>query len=190
MDEKPYIGHRRGKVGDNSIHIEGSIAETLAKKFAPYSFQVGILQDGPHYAPAERFKSGKRKGQAPPLKTFAGGPARRQSRVVDGTLSSVSQDFRKFLGFNYLTKPFEKRTPEYSNWIASFFSMALGSGKLRNKKRCENFLQAIVRNPILGGKYGRNRRATIKKKGFDRKGIDTAQFFKAIRAKVRISLNG
>lgn len=162
------------------MHLNGSVADTLAKKFAPFSFQVGILQDGPHYAAAQ----GKK------LKSFAGGPARRQTRVVDGTLAGVSKDFRKFLGFNYLTKPFQKRSPDMAKFVATFFQMALGDGKVRMKRRCENLLQAIVRNPILSGKYGRNRRVTAKIKGFNRKGIDTAQFFKAIKARVRIGFNG
>lgn len=165
---------------DADIHFERAIGQVLAGKFRPFSFQVGILHDGPHYAAAEG------KG----LKSYAGGPARRQTRKVYGTLNGVSKEVRKFLGFNYLKRPFDAITAERTKFVTAFFQMALDSGKLRNKARCENLLQAIVRNPILAGRYGRNRRATAKRKGFNRKLIDTAQFFKAIRAKVRIGQNG
>lgn len=156
------------------------LGEVLAGKFRPYSFQVGIIQDGPHFAAA----------QGKSLKSYAGGPARRQTRKVDGTLSSVSKSVRGFLRFNYLTQPFKKASVERAKFVQAFFEMALRAGGTRNVKRCENLLQAIVRNPILSGKYGRNRRATAKRKGFNRKLIDTAQFFKAIRARVRIGING
>jgi hypothetical protein len=45
-------------------------------------------------------------------------------------------------------------------------------------------LQAIVRNPILRGDYGKNKKETIKRKGFDRYMIDTGQFFNSIIARV------
>jgi hypothetical protein len=47
-----------------------------------------------------------------------------------------------------------------------------------------NAIQAIVRNPILRGDYGRNNLFTQKVKGFNRLMIDTGQFFNNIKARV------
>lgn len=166
--------------GRGDIFLDRSIAEVLTAKFRPYSFQVGILKNGPHYAAAR----GK------PLKSYAGGPARRQTRKPDGTLASVSKDVREHLRFNYLTRPFQTATQERTKFVYAFFNLVFKDGGIAiSKKRCENLLQAIVRNPILSGKYGRNRRQWARVKGFNRKLIDTAQFFKAITAKVRISVS-
>lgn len=177
-----------GGPGRNEIYLDRSLEQVLIKRFAPYSFQVGILQNGPHYAAMEPTTRGKNKGK-PRLKSFAGGPARRQSRTPDGTLAGVSKDVRRFLGFNYLMRPFEKDTPARSLIGQTMASLALSEGKIRSKRRLENLAQAIVRNPILSRKYGRNKRATAKRKGFNRKLIDTGQLFKAITAKVKISVS-
>ncbi len=53
------------------------------------------------------------------------------------------------------------------------------------RKRCENLLQAIVRNPILRGEYGKQGRSTTRTKGFYSPMIDTAQLFKSIKASVK-----
>lgn len=169
---------RRGQ-----ISLKRPLDETIRRKFRPFSCQVGILQDGAHFAPSE----GK-------LKSYAGGPARRQTRTPDGTLSVVSANVRRHLGFNYLTRPFRKRTAPRVKWANAFFKMVFslsdGTGGIASKKkRCENLLQALVRNPILNGEYGSNKRATARRKGFNRKLIDTAQFFRAIKSRVRINVS-
>lgn len=159
----------------NEMHLDRPLDEILRGKLTPYSFEVGILHDGPHYAPLD----GKPK-------QYAGGKARRQSRsLINGSLSSVSRDVRRHLGFNYLTRPFKKKHSDIVRFTHQFFKMAFGTGKVAKRKRCENLLQAVVRNPILRGDYGRNSRLTAKIKGFNRKLIDTAQFFKSIAARVR-----
>jgi hypothetical protein len=61
--------------------------------------------------------------------------------------------------------------------------MPLGELKRLGFETC---LQAIVRNPILKGEYGRNSRLTQKIKGFNRYMIDTAQLFKNIKADVKV----
>jgi hypothetical protein len=149
--------------------------------FGKYEFEVGVLEDKPHYLP-KRGVAGL-KGQEI-IKTYAGGPARNQSRTPSGlTTAEVSKEFRGHLGFNYLTKPFEKRTSDIIKFTNEFFKLAFGRS---TQKRAINLLQAIVRNPILRGDYGPNSQLTKRIKGFDRKGIDTAQLFKAIRAAVKV----
>lgn len=54
-----------------------------------------------------------------------------------------------------------------------------------SKKRLENLLQAIVRNPILRLEYGKNTATAADNKGFDRHLFDTGQMFKAITARAK-----
>jgi hypothetical protein len=61
--------------------------------------------------------------------------------------------------------------------------LKLGFGR-SEMKRVQNLLQAVIRNPILRGDYGRNAMSTARNKGFNRLFIDTGQFFRAIKAKV------
>lgn len=151
------------------------LGQILKGKVEPYSFEVGILTPGPH-----KDAAGKSKG----LKNFAGGPARRMTGKASSTLDEVSKDVRSFLGFNYLKRPFQNKSNDTTRLAASFLDYALNESKGAKKKRLENLVQAVVRNPILRGSYGRNTKVTAGIKGFNRKLIDTAQFFKAIRARV------
>lgn len=141
--------------------------------FEKYQFQVGVLIDTSHKEPA--------KG----LKGYAGGPARRTSNKNSGmTISEVSQDLRKRTGINFYTRPFSsKKNKDILNFVKVFFDLCAGRTQA---KRAENFLQAIVRNPILRGDYGSNTPQTAKIKGFNRFMIDTSQLFRAITAKVQV----
>ncbi len=163
------------------IKLQRGFADRLKGRFGKYDFQVGILVDGPHKVP-KRGKWGL-KGQDV-ISTYAGGPIRQKTRKdSDLTISEVSVKQREHLGFNYLTEPFKKRTSEIIKFSNSFFRLAFGASE---KKRAENLLQAVVRNPIIRGDYGPNAPLTRKVKGFDRKMIDTGQLFKAIKAMCRI----
>lgn len=160
------------------IQIDKRLKKTLKGTFEKYDFDVGVLTDKDHYQP----KRGVRglKGQDV-LKIYAGGPARMQSRKKSSmNMSQLSEHIRKNLGINYLTEPFKKKSSDIIKFANEFFRLALGKSQ---KRRCENLLQAIVRNPILRGEYGNNSPLTIKIKGFDRFLIDTAQFFKNITAR-------
>lgn len=151
------------------------LGEIIKGKVEPYSFEVGILVDGPHKNAAS-----KNRG----LKSFAGGPARRTGGGASSSLEDVSKNVRSFLGFNYLKKPFQNKSDDTTRLATTFLDFALNEGKATKKKRLENLVQAVVRNPILRGTYGRNSKRTADIKGFNRKLIDTAQFFKAIRGRV------
>lgn len=147
--------------------------------FEKYAFEVGVLQDSPH-----RVAVKKEKG----LKEFAGGPARRISLKESGkSIGDVSESVRKRLGINLYVHPFKSRkNADILAFLKSFFDLCAGRAQ---KRQAENLLQAIVRNPILRGDYGSNSPAAIKNKGFNRLLIDTAQLFKAIKARVTLRVS-
>lgn len=158
------------------IELDRRFKKRLQGRFGKYDFQVGILNDGPHKDP----KTGERgqKGQDV-LSAYAGGPIRQKTRKSSKTISEVSAANRERLGFNYLSEPFRKRSSDIVKFSNEFFKLAFGRSE---KRRAENLLQAIVRNPILRGDYGGNSDLTVKIKGFNRGMIDTAQLFKAIKS--------
>jgi len=149
--------------------------------FGKYDFQVGILEDKAHKKP----KIGQRglKGKDV-LSNYAGGPIRQKSTQDSGlNISDVSKANSDRLGFNYLTEPFKKRNSDIIKFSNEFFKLVFGRSQ---KRRAENLLQAIVRNPILRGDYGPNSAMTKKIKGFDRAMIDTAQLFKSITSVCKV----
>lgn len=179
-----------------AVGVQFKLDRRFAKQakgvFEKYTFDVGVLEDADHKLPTKiKIKTG---GKIEPgetvrgLKTFAGGPARRTRRKSSGkTIAQVSEDVRKRLGINFYTRPFKSRkNAEILKFIKSFFDLCAGRAE---KRRCENFLQAIVRNPILRGDYGSNSPAAAKNKGFNRLLIDTAQLFKAIKARVNLRVS-
>lgn len=167
------------------IKLDSRFKKKVRGMFGKYEFEVGVLTDAPHKEP----RRGKRgmKG-ADVLTSFAGGPVRKKSRRESGlTIAQVSAENRKRLGFNYLSKPFEDQSSDIIKFTKIFFDIVFGRSQ---KKRAENLLQAIVRNPILRGEYGKNSPLTKKIKGFDRYMIDTAQLFKAIQAVCKVKGKG
>jgi hypothetical protein len=55
----------------------------------------------------------------------------------------------------------------------------------RSKKRLENLVIAILREPILAKSLGSNKKSTIKAKGFNRVGVNTGNLFKEINAEFK-----
>lgn len=163
------------------IQLDKRFRDKLRGRFGKYSFQVGVLDDASYKLP----KRGVRGlGGSDVLSAYAGGPVRQKSSKDSGlTVAEVSKENRKRLGKNYLTEPFKKRSEDIIKFTKSFFNLAFGRSE---KKRCENLLQAVVRNPILRGDYGPNSPLTVQIKGFDRVMIDTAQLFKAIKARCQV----
>lgn len=165
------------------ISLDKKFKKNVAGKFGKYAFEVGILEDGPHFD-ARRGAKGLKGADI--LSQYAGGPVRKKSRKQTGqTLSGVSKNLRKALGVNYLTAPFQGkgRNKDIVNFANEFFKLTFAQKPSTNRIR--NLLQAIVRNPMLRGDYGPNSELTKKIKGFDRPTIDTAQLFKAIKARVQ-----
>ncbi len=169
------------------IQLDKRFQKRVQGMFGKYDFQVGVLDDAPHYD-AARGKRGL-KGQDV-ISRYAGGPVRKidRSRKDNGlTIAQVSKENRERLGFNYLTKPFEKRSSDIIKFSNEFFKLVFGRSQ---QKRAENLLQAIVRNPILRGEYKRESPLTQIIKGFSRPMIDTGQLFKAIKAKCTVRGSG
>ncbi len=163
------------------LKLDKRFQKNVAGRFGKYVFEVGILEDNSYKTP----KRGVRglHGQDV-ISTYAGGPVRQKSTKDSGmAVSDVSKAMRDRLGFNYLTKPFEKKSSDIIKFTGEFFKLVSGKSQ---KRRAENLLQAVVRNPILRGDYGKNTELTKKIKGFDRYMIDSAQLFKAIVAKCRL----
>lgn len=163
------------------IQLDKRFRKNIEGKFGKYIFEVGVLDDAAYKKP----KIGKRGLHGEDvISTYAGGPVRKKSNTDSGlAISDISKANRDRLGFNYLTKPFEKRSSDIIKFSNEFFKLVFGRSE---KRRAENLLQAIVRNPILRGDYGKNSEITKKIKGFDRYMVDTAQLFKAITAKCRV----
>jgi len=158
------------------IELTPRFKDRLQGRFGKYNFEVGILNDGPH---RDARKGERGKGGQDVLGNYAGGKVRKASRVSTQSISEVSKKNRERLGFNFYTEPFKKKGSDIIKFTRSFFKLAFGASE---KRRAENLLQAVVRNPILRGDYGPNSPLTQKIKGFDRAMIDTAQLFKAIKA--------
>ena len=158
-----------------SIKFARPIGQVLKGKVEKYNFDVGILHDKAYLAPAP-----KNRG----LKTFAGGSARRVRAKSYGTIADVSRRVQRVTGVRVFRTPFRAKSDDAVRMLKGFFDLVFNEGNALKKRRLENLLQAVVRNPILRGTYGRNKKVTADNKGFNRKFIDTAQFFKAIRARV------
>lgn len=163
------------------IELDKRFRKNIAGRFGKYEFQVGVLEDKPHRdaLTGERGKKGEDVKSA-----YAGGPIRKASRSKSSqSIAEVSAKLREHLGLNYLSQPFQKKSSDIVRFSNEFFKLAFGRSE---KRRAENLLQAIVRNPMLRGDYGTNSELTQKIKGFDRKTIDTAQLFKAIKAVCKV----
>ncbi len=164
------------------LKLGKSFAEKVQARYDRFQMEVGVLQDSPHKLPKER-PPGAENFQSN-LTAYAGGPVRKKSRQ-DGplTIAQVSAANRDRLGVNYLTEPFKRRDSNIIKFSEAFFKMAAGRAASM-QRRVENLLQAIVRNPILRGEYGKQARSTTREKGFVRPMIDTGQLFKAIKGRV------
>ncbi len=164
------------------LTLSKGFAERVQARYDRFRMEVGILEDAPHKEP----KRGAHGLKGEDVKSsYAGGPVRKKSSKDSGvTIAQVSVANRERLGFNYLTAPFHLKDSTIVKFSEAFFKMASGKASSM-KKRVENLLQAIVRNPILRGDYGSNTAHTQRIKGFNRKMIDTAQLFKAIKARVK-----
>jgi hypothetical protein len=161
--------------------LDSRFKRNVRGRFGKYNFEVGVLEDKP-YLNARRGERGQ-KGQDV-ITNYAGGPVRRKSKTLSGqNISDVSKSNRERLGFNYLSEPFKKRSSDIVRFSKEFFKLAFGRSE---KRRAENLLQAIVRNPILRGEYGPQGELTTKIKGFSRPMIDTAQLFKAIKSVCKV----
>jgi hypothetical protein len=153
------------------MKIKSDISKKIAKEIGLYNFEVGILKN-------EQKKLANRKATT----SFAGlKVSATKGRSTKLTVAEVAKytDNR----FKWLKKPFTVAgNKEVLEVIKEISSQVFGK-KSTDNKRLENAVQAVIRNPILRGDYGDNAKSTMKVKGFNKLGIDTAQMFKNIKAK-------
>lgn len=160
------------------IKIGKGLYEKLNARIGAYQCEVGVLEDKPHYEPVHTSI-----GQDPDLKEYAGGKARKISKVKSElTTGQILVENMKRLNINILEEPFEKKNSDIVKFANAYLKMALSNA---HAQRVINLMQAIVRNPILKQEYGHNTPATADAKGFDRNMIDTGQMFRAIRARIK-----
>ena len=163
------------------LRLDRRFKKNIAGRFGRFEFEVGVLEDKPYRKP--KLGQPGLKGQEI-INIYAGGPVRQATRTNSGiTVAEVSKRNRDRLGFNYLSEPFKQRSSDIIKFTNEFFKLVFGRSQ---KKRAENLLQAVVRNPILRGDYGNNSALTQRIKGFDRFMIDTGQLFKAIKARCTV----
>ncbi len=154
------------------MKIKSDIAKIIKKEIGLYNFEVGILQNQP--------KKLRKKGAT---KSFAGltiSASGISAKKV--TLAFVAAVLEKY-HFKWLKKPFTMAKNKDVRKVVDEIAAQTFKKRSKDNKRLENAIQAVIRNPILRGDYGKNLAATIKAKGFDKLGIDTGQFFKNIKAK-------
>lgn len=162
---------------DVDIKLDKRFSKTLAARYEGYELRAGILEDKPHRSalPASRG-----------LTSVGGGPARKKSSRTRGMVSDVAKAVSGHV--DYLGAPLARTTSNDMKAFRREFGKVL-TGQTQSLTRVETALRAVFRNPILQGKYGRNSRAWAKVKTFNRKLIDTGQFFKSILARVRSKKN-
>lgn len=161
------------------IELQKGFSKALSRKIDGYTFEVGVLDDKPHYDPLGRGN----QFLSQEVKQYAGGPARKQSSRKSGkSIGDVLVANMRRLNKNILLEPFQNKNSELVKFMNAFLKTALARS---SKRRVENLLQAVVRVPILKQEYGMNTSETAFRKGFDRHLIDTAQMIKAIKAKVK-----
>lgn len=153
------------------MKITSKIGKKISKEIGNYNFEVGILSDQP--------KKMRKKGSS---KNYAG----LKVSAIGKTSPKVSlAQVAKYTDnqFKWLKKPFTLSKNKEVIAVVKEIASQVFSKKSTDNKRLENAVQAVIRNPILRGDYGSNALSTIKQKGFNKLGIDTAQMFKAIKAK-------
>lgn len=162
------------------IELGSSWGVKLQSRIGRYQFEVGILDDKAHRQAKETTMF-----ETPDLGTYAGGPVRKTTRQdSEKTIGQVFVDNMQRLNIDLLREPFRQESSEIMKFTRAFLDLVTYR-KAMTMNRVENLLQAVVRNPILRQDYGPNRPSTADAKGFDRHLIDTAQLFKAIRARAK-----
>jgi hypothetical protein len=159
------------------------ISKSITQKFGNYNFEVGILSD------ANKKKRGKGTKKFAGMEIAASGNSSTTDKDYAATktgklsLVYIAKTLEKY-HFKWLTRPFKYKglNHDVQRMVDELAAQVFGK-KSPNNKRLENAVQAVVRNPILRGDYGSNATSTIASKGFDKLGIATGQFFKAIKAK-------
>ena len=148
-----------------------NLSKKMTFKLSKYEVQVGLLTDAKRKKPL----FGK-------FKNYAGKRLLRTGGLSKGaSLVTVAEYLDK--RFKWLRKPFllgkNKEVVIVLNDIVKHMN---GKG---DKQRILNGFQAVVRNPILRGEYGKNNAKWAKIKGFDDLLMMTGQLFQKIQARFK-----
>lgn len=141
----------------------------LAYKLGEYEVEVGLLEN-----------KARRKPKFGEYKSYAGKTLLKEGQISEGISNvEVAQILDK--KYKWLRDPFLRKTnAEVVLVLNDIVRDINGKG---DKQRILNGFQAVVRNPILRGEYGKNTGKWANKKGFDDLMFMTGQFFKAIKAR-------
>lgn len=156
------------------LELDKRFRDRLAARYGRFELRAGILRDGPHYAPLPRSKG---------LTSFEGRPARKKSRKRESTLQAVGRRIRRVHRVDYLRAPFESRQSKEIRALMRELGRLL-TQKSKSIRSVSEALRRVIREPIRRKRYGTNSPFTQRMKGFNHRLWDTAQFYRAIVAKV------
>lgn len=143
----------------------------IGKRLGKHEVEVGVLEDGPE-------KKWKKQ-----QKNFHGGPANKTAGNNDN--ETLREVFAKWnLRYQLLLAPL--RAAGNKDVVEVIGRMVANMGTLgKQKQQFLNAVQALIRNPIMRGDYGRNNRKWAKIKGFNRLLINTGAMFNSIKARFK-----
>lgn len=148
-----------------------NLSKKLAFKLDKYQVQVGLLEDKKRKQP----KFGE-------FKNYAGKTLLREGKVSNGaSLVEVAEYLDR--RYKWLRKPFLIKNNKEVVLVLNDIVKDMNGHDL--KQRILNGFQAVVRNPILRGEYGKNTTPWAKKKGFNQLLMMTGQFFKNVKARFK-----
>lgn len=147
-----------------------NLLRKLAYKLDKYEVEVGILEN-----------SKRRKPIFGKFKSYAGKKLLREGKVSDVSMVEVAEQLDK--KFKWLRNPFlSVNNKEIVAVLNDIVKDMNGKGQ---PQRILNGFQAVVRNPILRGDYGRNSTRWAREKGFSQLLMLTGQFFRNIKARFK-----
>ncbi len=143
----------------------------LSKRLGKYEVEVGLLED----APAAKWKKERKR--------LAGGPANKEAGSdKNTTLREVFAHWAQV--YNLLLAPLRAEgNKDVVEVIGRMVADLVTLG--RQKQQFLNAVQALIRNPISRGDYGKNSKEWAKAKGFNRLLINTGKMFKNIKARFK-----
>lgn len=145
-------------------------AKILDNEFASYQFQVGVFSDKPAKRPA--FKEFK------PLARHIALKAGKNSDLSLQELGAKLQDKYEWLTFGVK----KSKNADVLRFLRGFIDTV--QNKRKNNNALQNYLSAIVINPIVRKEIGGNSQKWAMAKGFNWLLVATGTFLKSIQGRV------
>lgn len=156
---------------DLQFQATESLYSFLQKRIRRYDVMAGVVEDGPE-------KKWKRE-----RKDFHGGPANKTAG--NSKKSTLREVFAKWnLRYQLLLAPLRAEGNKDVVEVIGRMVADLGTSG-RQRQQFLNAVQALIRNPIMRGDYGKNSKEWAKAKGFNRLLINTGAMFNAIKARFK-----